>query len=54
MSFARFAAFEQSERDVESTFMEMSEDSAAAFWLLMRGGHEISSGRDLKSGGRFV
>jgi uncharacterized damage-inducible protein DinB len=43
VSFARFAAFEQSVRDVESTFMETSEESATAFWLLMRGGHEMFS-----------
>jgi uncharacterized damage-inducible protein DinB len=38
-----FAAFEQSVRDVESTFAETSEEGATAFWQLMRGEHEIFS-----------
>jgi uncharacterized damage-inducible protein DinB len=38
-----FAAFEQSVRDVESTFTDTSEEDATAFWQLMRGEHEIFS-----------
>jgi uncharacterized damage-inducible protein DinB len=38
-----FTAFEQSVRDVESTFTETSEEDANAVWRLMRGEHEILS-----------
>src|ERR1700676_4206679 len=38
-----FTAFEQSVRDVESTFTETSEEGANAVWQLMRGEHEILS-----------
>lgn len=37
------AAFEQSERDVESTFAETSEERANATWRLMHGEREILS-----------
>lgn len=38
-----FTAFEQSVRDVESTFIETCEEDANAHWRLMRGEHEILS-----------